>query len=108
VSVVKHPSIVNIGSIIGCGLGKFKFAKGQHKPGANRLYRILLSESAYLIWKIHCECLLARSNEEQWHSQKEIQNHWLHVVNKRLQLDCAMTNRRFEKKALTDDVVLQT
>jgi ribonuclease HI len=102
------PSIVNTGSIVGCGLGKFKSAKGQHKPGANRLYRILLSESAYLIWKICCERLLVRSNEEQWHSPKEIQNCWLHAMNKRLQFDCAMTNRRFEKKALADDVVLQT
>ncbi|KIM72046.1 hypothetical protein PILCRDRAFT_82226 [Piloderma croceum F 1598] len=102
------PSIVNTGSIVGCGLGKFKSAKGQHKPGANRLYRILLSESAYLIWKIRCERLLVRSNEEQWHSPKEIQNRWLHAMNKRLQFDCAMTNRRFEKKALADDVVLQT
>jgi hypothetical protein len=44
----------NLGDIIGCGLAKFK---SNNKPdkGKNRLYRILVSETAYIIWKTRNE-----------------------------------------------------
>ena len=102
------PKIFNVGSIVGCGLANFKTSSGKCNPGTNRLYGILLSESAYLIWKIRCEQVLEWPDCEHWHSSIEIQNHWLHTVNKRLELDCAMTGKQYGKKALTKEIVLQT
>jgi hypothetical protein len=102
------PQILNVGSIVGCGLANFKASSGKYKPGTNRLYRILLSESAYLIWKIRCERVLERPDCEHWHSSIEIQNRWLHTMNRRLEHDCAMTGQQYGKKALKKEIVLQT
>ncbi|KAJ7210332.1 hypothetical protein GGX14DRAFT_394564 [Mycena pura] len=42
---------------LGCGLAELKFRDDRRKvdPGARRLYRILMSESAYLIWRLRNE-----------------------------------------------------
>ncbi|KAF8224217.1 hypothetical protein L208DRAFT_1410646 [Tricholoma matsutake] len=44
-----------IGNIISCALTEFKNNDGKSPPGANRLWRILISKSAHLIWKLCCE-----------------------------------------------------
>ncbi|KAJ7353323.1 hypothetical protein DFH08DRAFT_804886 [Mycena albidolilacea] len=43
---------ISIGSILGCGLMRFEDERGKEKPGTRRLYRILVSKSAYTIWKL--------------------------------------------------------
>ncbi|KAJ6453427.1 hypothetical protein C8R47DRAFT_929604, partial [Mycena vitilis] len=43
---------VSLGTILGCGLAEFRDEEGKVKRGTQRLYRILMSESAYLIWKL--------------------------------------------------------
>jgi ribonuclease HI len=43
---------VSLGSILGCGLMRFEDERGKEAPGTRRLYRILVSESAYTIWKL--------------------------------------------------------
>jgi ribonuclease HI len=50
-----------IGTIISAGLANFKNDEGKIKPGEARLYRILMAESAHLIWKIRCERLMQRN-----------------------------------------------
>ncbi|KAJ7801831.1 hypothetical protein B0H14DRAFT_2300110, partial [Mycena olivaceomarginata] len=45
----------SIGLILGYGLTEFKDIKGKRLPEANRLFKIVVSESAFLIWKIRCE-----------------------------------------------------
>jgi hypothetical protein len=40
---------VSLGTILGCGLAEFRDDKGKVKAGMQRLYRILMSESAYVI-----------------------------------------------------------
>ncbi|KAJ7812062.1 hypothetical protein B0H13DRAFT_1666399 [Mycena leptocephala] len=47
-----HWPMVSLGTILGCGLAEFKDYKGRLKCGTQRLYWILISESAYLIWKL--------------------------------------------------------
>lgn len=44
-----------LGAIIGADLAIFKNYEGKIRPGDARLYRILVSESAHLIWRILCE-----------------------------------------------------
>jgi hypothetical protein len=49
-----EPFEPSLGNILGCGLPNFT---KDNKPltGKNRLYKILVSESAFLIWKLRCE-----------------------------------------------------
>lgn len=108
--LTKHnywPKVDNIGVVIGCGMTKFLSKTGQRKLGAERLYRILMTESAHLIWRIRCERILERPRD-QWHTTTEIQNRWHCAINKRLTLDQAMTNKKYEMKAISTKTVLHT
>jgi ribonuclease HI len=92
--LTKHnvwPNVDNLGVITGCGLAQFQNIKGQRKLGAERLYRIIMTESAHLIWRMRCERIIERNNREQWHTAQEIKNRWYGAINKRLALDQAMT-----------------
>jgi ribonuclease HI len=98
------------GMILGCSMGKFTNQAGHIKPGANRLFQILISESAYMIWKIRCERRIQNEdNPEKYHSETEIHNRWLAMINNRLSMDCLMTNkRRYGRKALKPKDVMLT
>jgi ribonuclease HI len=73
------------GEIMVCGAIK----KGD--AGASRLYRILLSESAYLIWKLRNKRVI---REQDGTSDREIYNQWKKTINNRLEIDCLLTNER--------------
>lgn len=95
--------------ILGCGLLEFKSEDGEQQPGAARLYRILISESSYLIWKLWCERVIKHDDpENDWHPAQEVKKRWLYTINMRLKLDQAMTSVRFHKKALKRKMVLET
>jgi len=64
----------------------------------NRFYRILITESAHLIWKIRCNRVI--QNEGELATANEVRNKWLAAINIRLELDRKMTNPKYEKKAL--------
>ena len=49
------PELKNIGRITGCGLIGFKNPEGKTLRGTSRMYRILIFESAHLIWKLRCK-----------------------------------------------------
>jgi len=72
----------------------------------NRFYRILITESAHLIWKIRCERVIR--NEGELTTANEVRSKWLAAVNLRLELDRKMTNPKYEKKALNKSLVLGT
>ncbi|KAJ3817970.1 ribonuclease H-like domain-containing protein, partial [Lentinula raphanica] len=46
---------LSMGAILGCGLADIRNEKGERLSGKSRLWRILVSETAYLIWKLRCE-----------------------------------------------------
>lgn len=84
------------GGILGCGLSNFE-REGARMTGKNRLYRIVVSESAFMIWKIRCERQIGGRN----HSDIEIHNKWVGIMNQRLALDCTLSNRtRYGRKAM--------
>ncbi|KAJ7266621.1 hypothetical protein C8J57DRAFT_1182374 [Mycena rebaudengoi] len=89
-----------MGQIMACGVAK----KSNH--GTTRLYRILMSESAHLIWRIRCERVIQGKNPA---SLPEIRNRWLKSINNRLAIDCARTNdRKYGKRSIKPSVVKQT
>ncbi|KAJ7202207.1 hypothetical protein B0H12DRAFT_1036051, partial [Mycena haematopus] len=88
----KHPNWppLSLGSILGCGLSIFTDEKNKPVDSTARMYRILISESLYLIWKLRCECVIGRGGEPP--TENEIHNRWVHMINERLEIDKNLTN----------------
>jgi len=107
----RHPTKipVRLGDILGCGLADFK-TNGKPDKGKNRLYRILVSETAYLIWKMRNERRIRDGDDpNKEHQVNEITNRWSHAINKRLTIDRTLTNiERFGKKAINERLVKNT
>jgi ribonuclease HI len=99
---------VSLGTILGCGLAEFRDDGGKIKRGAQRLYRILMSESAYQIWRLRNERVIDRDGEPA--SEEEIMNKFRFAVNQRLQMDKVLANRPRKGKlpALAPKLVLET
>lgn len=92
------------GGILGCGLSNFN-EEGRPNVGKNRLYRIIITESAHLIWKTRCE----RQIEGKKRTPMGIHNRWVGTMNNRLSLNCTMTSRtRYGKKAPARRLVKDT
>ncbi|KAF8176882.1 hypothetical protein K438DRAFT_1607023 [Mycena galopus ATCC 62051] len=103
---------LSLGVILGCGLVLIKDENGRHLPGATRLFRILISESLFLIWKLHVSNGLWQQDQPNGLlvRRPEIQNKWLYTINWRLELDCQLTNKlRYGKQDSVNSIlVLQT
>ncbi|KAG1773495.1 ribonuclease H-like protein [Suillus occidentalis] len=101
---------IRFGTILGCNLAVLKDIKGKKKLGATRLFKILVLESAHLIWKLRCERVIKfGGDKEKYHSDPEILNRWIHAINMRLKFDRLLTDsKRYGKKAIKIDTVLKT
>ncbi|KAK7007353.1 hypothetical protein R3P38DRAFT_2553598 [Favolaschia claudopus] len=74
--------------------------------GTTRLYKILITESAHLIWRIRNERVIQQSGPAPL---AKTQNRWLRIINNRLAIDCAMTDRaKYGRKALKESLVKST
>ncbi|PBK60021.1 ribonuclease H-like protein [Armillaria solidipes] len=110
----KFPNIawprMKSGLIMGVALVKFKNSSGQTVAGADRLFRILVMESAWLIWKLRNERRIQNEDDpERWHSQQEIHNRWLSMINLRLKIDCLLTSSgKYGDKAMPAKTVAAT
>ncbi|KAJ7246801.1 hypothetical protein B0H12DRAFT_1305322 [Mycena haematopus] len=82
---------ISLGTILGCGLMRFSDEEGKQRPGAKRLYKILVSESAYVIWKLRNDRVISRAGDPI--TEAEIINKWTHNLNQRLQQDIVLANR---------------
>ncbi|KAF8193564.1 hypothetical protein K438DRAFT_1507860, partial [Mycena galopus ATCC 62051] len=78
---------LSLGGILGCGLVAvgFRDAAGKPDKGLQQLYKILISESAYTIWKIRNDRVISRSGELL--DESAIINKWVFNLNRHLQLD---------------------
>ncbi|KAJ7249647.1 hypothetical protein C8J57DRAFT_1079502 [Mycena rebaudengoi] len=81
----------SMGMVLGCGLSVFKDTKNKPHSGTSRLYKILVSESAHLIWKLRCECVIGRDGVPP--TVSEVQNRWFKNLSLRLEIDINLTNR---------------
>ena len=107
-TLIRAPT--NYGALLGCCLTNFRKENGKPDEGLNRLFRILISESMYVIWKIRCKRIITWNNDpNKTHSPHEIHNKWLQAINTRLKIDSIHTNTKiFQKKAIKTSVVLKT
>ncbi|KAJ7152167.1 hypothetical protein C8R43DRAFT_886456 [Mycena crocata] len=99
---------LSLGGILGCGLATFTDEEGRKLPGTTRLYRILISESLFEIWKIRNTTVLKRAGEPL--PVNQIHNRWLAAINKCLLYDCKLTNHaKYGKQAsISVGLVTQT
>jgi len=105
---IHWPEIRNTGCIAAATMADFKSPGGKKLGGDNRLYRILITESAWLIWKLRNERQVQGKPREEWPNEDEIRNRWIDSINSRLALDCAMTSTKYGKKSLSTKRVLST
>ncbi|CAK5263304.1 unnamed protein product [Mycena citricolor] len=90
----------NMGMIMACG------AIQQKDASLSRLFRIIVSESAHMIWRIRCERVIQEKGNA---SVPEVENRWRRAINTRLLIDCKMTNeKRYGKKAIKPSLVKKT
>ena len=65
---------------LGGGLANFKRQDGTR----NLLFRILITESAHLIWVLRCERRIARGNNpNNHHTAEAVKNRW-YKINERM------------------------
>ena len=105
----RHQSelLSTLGGILGCGLASFTTG-GQLDRGKNRLYRILMSEMAYLVWKLRNKCRI-RDGEGPVQKDTEVSTRWTNTLNKRLTTDRMLTNEvRFQRNTLDGKLVKST
>ncbi|KZV91138.1 hypothetical protein EXIGLDRAFT_616034 [Exidia glandulosa HHB12029] len=101
--------VLDLGSVLGCMLLEFS-PDDSPNSGLTRAMRILISESAFLIWKIRCERRIEHEDDlDLSPSIEEITGRWHAMINARISHDRHLTNRRrYRGKALDEDLVLQT
>ena len=90
------------GGTLGCGPAIY-MKDGMPDMGLNRLFRIVMSVLAHLIW-------IAREDDPQeFHSEREMHNRWVQAMNSRLMIHSLSTNaKKIAKKATKPKLVLRT
>ncbi|EPS92851.1 hypothetical protein FOMPIDRAFT_58941 [Fomitopsis schrenkii] len=101
----------SLGVVHSCACASFKDEEGKPRAGIVRLYRILVTESAHLIWRLWNKRVIP--NEETGRvtvaSLEQIQRLWEGAINERLQTDCHMTSQsKYSKKAIRRALVRST
>ena len=92
------------GEILACGITNLRNEEGKYLRGESRFRRILISESAYLVWKLRND----RTINEKQISPSEIENRWRSAINARLEIDCLSTNPKYKSKSSSSQIVKQT
>lgn len=107
--VKKHPtwSHPTLGVVLACAAAAFSSEEGKPLSGANRLFRILMTETAYMIWSVRCERVIGWENART-HTIEELSGRWRRVINQRLTLDQVMTRTSLAKTSIPPKVVLAT
>ncbi|KAF8053961.1 hypothetical protein FPV67DRAFT_1442776 [Lyophyllum atratum] len=95
-----------IGDILGAPLVEIQDAERKVTVGSTRLFRILMIESAYLIWKLRCARVC--QNDDTPFTKLEVRRRWAKTINERFDLDQHMTDGKYGKKALSKDLVKKT
>ncbi|KAK0452739.1 uncharacterized protein EV420DRAFT_1273683 [Desarmillaria tabescens] len=99
----------SLGIALGATLIQIQNRKGDVDKAATRMYRILMTETIHLIWKIRCQRRIQRGDDDPsgWHTREEIRGLWITAMNRRLMIDRMLVDkRRYGSKALTKAVVL--
>ena len=103
-----NTAMKNIGSITRCTFTNFKTWREKPRISNNWLYKILIAESAMLIWTIRNWRVCKNITENNWLTREEIRVRWATRINKRLTLDHTSTHQKYGSYTTKKDVVLKT
>ncbi|KAK0478879.1 hypothetical protein IW261DRAFT_1551551 [Armillaria novae-zelandiae] len=102
----KTDLVITKGLIMSCGIQPPSVRGNRTKKGTERFHRILISESAHLIWKMRNDRVI---NNKDNYTMREIEQRWLHAMNCRMRLDCLLSDQqKFARKAIKKFLVLTT
>ncbi|KAK0200559.1 hypothetical protein DFS33DRAFT_1267064, partial [Desarmillaria ectypa] len=93
------------GVALGATLVQIRTEKGTVDRAATRMYRIPMTETVQLIWKIRCQ----RRIQHNWHTRDEVRNLWIAAMNRSSSIDRVLVNKhRYGAKALEEAMVSST
>ena len=73
------------GTVLGAGLANFERTDGKPDAVRNTPYRILMTESAHLIWVLPCERRIANEdNPHNHHTADAVRMRWRNKINERM------------------------
>ncbi|KAI1789413.1 hypothetical protein LXA43DRAFT_892865 [Ganoderma leucocontextum] len=99
----------DMGLILAAPCTSLRVLKGKRCPGMDRLLRIILTESIYLIWALRCERVIDRDNDpDRWHTEEEIRCRWQKKMNRCLKIDQCLAHPKWGRRALPRSLVLAT
>ena len=94
----------SLGIVVGAACASFPTSEGAPKPARERLWTILIAESAHLIWKLRCERVIKR--EGLAFNEAEVRTRWKAIIELRLDMDRRLTSRRrYGHQALSASLV---
>ncbi|KIJ38023.1 hypothetical protein M422DRAFT_177258, partial [Sphaerobolus stellatus SS14] len=101
---------ISLGVILGCGLSNHIVNNELPDTGLNRLFLIIVSEAACLIWKICCEWKIKHEGRlDKCPTAIEVANKWRSTMSKRIQFEIIASNSgRFKNKAIPFKMVKKT
>lgn len=91
------------GTTLGAACARFTKSDGSRATLSEKLWTILWTESAYLVWKLRCERVI--QNEGKQFTGIEVRNRWYAAMNRRLTLDRRTAAMRLGKKGLNVEEV---
>ena len=101
---------MSLATVLSAGCTTWKGDNGRRiLNGASRLWRILVSESAFLIWRLRCERVIQHADTPSWtHATHKIRQLWLSTMNRRLHIDLLRCGNRLGRPSISRIRVLQT
>ncbi|EJD36216.1 hypothetical protein AURDEDRAFT_24476, partial [Auricularia subglabra TFB-10046 SS5] len=99
---------MNIGLVLGCASAPAdRFMQG---ISTARAFSIVVSESAFLAWKIRCEKRMEHRNDPEWRpNNAAVSERWQKMMRRRVSQDFRLTDARiFGRKALKRALVHET
>ncbi|EJD51084.1 hypothetical protein AURDEDRAFT_57515 [Auricularia subglabra TFB-10046 SS5] len=101
---------VTYGLILGCASVRVRDRFTDRILRLERIFKIVVSESAFLIWKIRCEARMEHGGDPEWHLPKDaIAERWWKVIRRRKHQDIASVDKvRYGKKAKPKGEIYET
>ncbi|KAH9858718.1 hypothetical protein C2E23DRAFT_864565 [Lenzites betulinus] len=91
------------GVIMGAPAAVIRDNENARKPEAENLWKAMITEAVYEIWKLRCERVIQREGRE--FSENEVTNRWYKMMDRRVALDRNMTAKHLGKRALRKELV---
>ncbi|KAH9856289.1 hypothetical protein C2E23DRAFT_866303 [Lenzites betulinus] len=100
---------LSVGLVLGAPALRLTSTPPALSAAQQRLTRLLLTESAFVVWRLrNCRVIGGPLGEIFPCTKTAIVNAWYAAVNKRLLMDCLLTSPRFGRAAVRRRVVLDT